>query len=162
MNRVTPPQPTPRPGGDTSNLEQTWIHTKGNQGRERSTNPNVWVRISSGGVGVLHVKGVGAKKFGMSLETQEKTNFLARDGILPGYRVDRAEDGTTEVGTARKRHVRTAFSRISGKIQPNPRLNLAKIRLCALRLYPPKKSVFDFWPLRKLIPPPPPRNSHFT
>ena len=37
----------------------------------RKNNTNFWLRISSGGVGVFHVKGGGgAKKFGMSLETQ--------------------------------------------------------------------------------------------
>ena len=43
--------------------------------------------ISSGGVGVFHVKGGGgAKKFGMSLETQENQTFWAGyPGILAGY-----------------------------------------------------------------------------
>ena len=31
------------------------------QARKRSTNPNFWVRISSGGVGVFHMKGGGQK-----------------------------------------------------------------------------------------------------
>ena len=52
------------------------------------------VRISSGGVGVFHVKGWGAKKFDMSLETQGIKPFwrdipgffagISRD-FLPGY-----------------------------------------------------------------------------
>ena len=32
-----------------------------NQARKRKPNPNFWVRISSGGVGVFHVKGGGRK-----------------------------------------------------------------------------------------------------
>ena len=38
-------------------------------------NPNSWVWISSGGVGVFHVKGWGAKKFGMSLEAHGNQAF---------------------------------------------------------------------------------------
>ena len=41
------------------------------QARTRSTKLNFWIRISSGAVGVFHVKGWG-QQFGMSLETQEK------------------------------------------------------------------------------------------
>ena len=47
-----------------------------NQGRETNPNPNFLVRISLGGAGVFHVKGVGAKKFGMSLETREIKLFF--------------------------------------------------------------------------------------
>ena len=53
-----------------------------NQARKRSTNPNFWVRTSSSGVEVFHVKGWGAKKFGMSLETRE-TKLFGRD--IPGF-----------------------------------------------------------------------------
>ena len=52
------------------------------QGRKRNPNPNFWVRISSGGVGVFHVKGWGAKKLDMCLETQEIKLFW-RD--IPGF-----------------------------------------------------------------------------
>ena len=54
------------------------------QARKRSANPNLWVRISSGGVGVFHVKreGEGAKKFGKSLEAQAK-HIFRRD--IPGF-----------------------------------------------------------------------------
>ena len=48
-----------------------------NQAR-KNTNPNFWVQISSGGVGVFHVKGWGPKKFGMSFETRETSNFSGR------------------------------------------------------------------------------------
>ena len=41
------------------------------QGRKKNPNPNFLVRIFSGGFGVFHVNGWGAKKFGMSLETRE-------------------------------------------------------------------------------------------
>ena len=42
------------------------------QARKKSTNPNFWVRM---GYGVFHVKGVGGKKFGMSLETRKIKSF---------------------------------------------------------------------------------------
>ena len=35
------------------------LHTV--QARERSTNPDFWIRMSSGGVGVFHVNGWGQK-----------------------------------------------------------------------------------------------------
>ena len=47
------------------------------QAGKRSTNPNLWARVSSGGVGVFHVKG-WAKKIGMSLETQKTKLFGGR------------------------------------------------------------------------------------
>ena len=45
-----------------------------------------WVQISSGGVGVFHMKRWESKMFGVSLETQGKP-FFSRDipGLLPGY-----------------------------------------------------------------------------
>ena len=52
------------------------------QARKRNPNPNYLVRISSGGVGVFHAEGVGAKKFGMSFETQGNQTFW-RD--IPGF-----------------------------------------------------------------------------
>ena len=42
-------------------------------------NLNFLVRISSGWVGVFHVNGVGAKKFGISFEAEGNQTFL------PGY-----------------------------------------------------------------------------
>ena len=52
------------------------------QVRERSTNPNVLVRISSGGEGGLPLEGVWAKKFGMSFETLGKqTSWRDRPGL---------------------------------------------------------------------------------
>ena len=48
---------------------------------KKSTNPNFWVLISSGGV-VSLCEGVGAKKFGISLETRETKHFW-RD--IPGF-----------------------------------------------------------------------------
>ena len=50
--------------------------------RKKGTNPNVWVRMSSGGVGVFHVNTVGAKKFGMSLEASETKLFWLH---IPGF-----------------------------------------------------------------------------
>ena len=57
------------------------------QARQRSTNPNFWVRISSGGMGVFHVDGGRAKKFGMCLETQGNQTFGRHilTGFSPGY-----------------------------------------------------------------------------
>ena len=55
------------------------------QARKESTNPNFWVRICSGGVGVFHVKGLGPKKFGMCLETTE-IKLFRRD--IPGFCCD--------------------------------------------------------------------------
>ena len=53
--------------------------------RRRNPNPNFFVRISSVGVGVFHVKGWGAKKFGMSFETQgNQTSWRDISGFLPG------------------------------------------------------------------------------
>ena len=49
----------------------------GFQSRGKSKNPNFLVQISSGGVGLFHVKGVGAKKSGMSFESQG-TKLLGR------------------------------------------------------------------------------------
>ena len=49
---------------------------------ERSPNPNFLVRIFSGGVGVFHVKGWGAKNSGMPFETQGNQIFW-RD--IPGF-----------------------------------------------------------------------------
>ena len=59
------------------------------QARKRNQNPNFVVRISSGGLGVFHMKGLGqkvrygggAKKFGMSSESQGNQTFW-RD--IPG------------------------------------------------------------------------------
>ena len=54
------------------------------QGRTRNPNPNFLVQISSGGVGVFHVK--GRQKVRHVPRSQGKTNFLAGyPGILPGY-----------------------------------------------------------------------------
>ena len=53
--------------------------------KKRSTNPNIWVRIFSVGGGVLPLEGVGAKKFGMSLETRETNLFGGYPGMLLGY-----------------------------------------------------------------------------
>ena len=56
------------------------------QARKRNPNQNFWVRISSGGVGVFHVRGLGAKKFGMSFETHETQAFWRVIlGFLAGY-----------------------------------------------------------------------------
>ena len=55
------------------------------QGGKRNPNPNFLVRISSCGVGVFHVNGVGAKKFDTSLETRE-IKLFGRD--IPGFRRD--------------------------------------------------------------------------
>ena len=49
------------------------MNVKSYQGRKRSTNPNYWVRISFSGV--PH-EGLGAKTFGMSLETQENQTLF--------------------------------------------------------------------------------------
>ena len=43
--------------------------------KKRNPNPNFLVRISSGGVRGFHVNGVGAKKFGVSFETQGSQTF---------------------------------------------------------------------------------------
>ena len=52
---------------------------------KRNSDPNFLVRISSGGVGVFHVKGWGPNTFGMSFETQvHVTGRVWRD--IPGYR----------------------------------------------------------------------------
>ena len=51
-------------------------------GTKKSTSPNFLVRICFGGAGVFHVNGVGAKKFGMSLETRE-IELFCRD--IPGF-----------------------------------------------------------------------------
>ena len=58
-------------GGDSAMIFNASIE-------KRSTNSNFWVRISSGGVRVVHVKGYGAKKLGMSLETQGDQTFWWR------------------------------------------------------------------------------------
>ena len=48
-------------------------------------NPNFSVRLSSGGVAVVHVQGMGAKKIGMCFETQENQTLLwGIPGFLPG------------------------------------------------------------------------------
>ena len=57
----------------TSSREKITDVRHTSQAREKNTNSDFWVRISSGGVGGLPREGMGAKKFGMSLETQEKT-----------------------------------------------------------------------------------------
>ena len=55
------------------------------QGRKRNPNPNFLVRISSGGMGVFHVKGWGAKKVWYALRNPGKPNFLVGyPGILVG------------------------------------------------------------------------------
>ena len=46
------------------------------QERKKNPNPDFLVRISSGGVGVFHVKGVGAKKFGMSFDSKSRETKL--------------------------------------------------------------------------------------
>ena len=52
------------------------------QGRKRNPNLNFLVWIFSGGVGVFHVNGWGAERFGMSIETRE-IKLLGRD--IPGF-----------------------------------------------------------------------------
>ena len=47
------------------------------QARKRNPNPNFWVRISSGGVGVLHVKGWGPKS-SVCPSKPGKPNFFGR------------------------------------------------------------------------------------
>ena len=59
------------------------------QARKKSTNPNFWVRIFSGGVGIFHVKGRGPKSSGMSPETRE-IKLFGRD--VPGFCRDIAEE----------------------------------------------------------------------
>ena len=55
------------------------------QARKRNPNPNFLVRISSGGVGVFHVKG-GGQQVRYVLRNPGKPNlFVAWPGILPGY-----------------------------------------------------------------------------
>ena len=51
-------------------------------GKKRSTNPNFWVRISSGGVGVFHVKGWRPKSSVCPSKPRE-TKFLG--GIFRDY-----------------------------------------------------------------------------
>ena len=46
------------------------------QARKRSTNPNFWIRISSVGMGVFHVKGWGPKRSVCPLKPREKKPFL--------------------------------------------------------------------------------------
>ena len=56
-------------------------------GKKREPKPRLFsLGLSSVGAGVFHVKGVGAKKFGMSFEAQGNQTF-GRDipGFLPGY-----------------------------------------------------------------------------
>ena len=48
-----------------------------NQARTKSTNPNFWVWISSGGIGVFHVKGLGPKSSVCPLKPRE-TKLLGR------------------------------------------------------------------------------------
>ena len=53
-----------------------------NEARKRSTNSNVWVQISSGGVGVFHAKGCRAK-ISVCPSKPGQTNFLSGfPGIL--------------------------------------------------------------------------------
>ena len=52
------------------------------QAHKKSTNPNFWVRIFSGGVGVFHVKGWGPKS-SIWPSKPGKSNFFWRD--IPGF-----------------------------------------------------------------------------
>ena len=58
-----------------------WVHdalssrSDENQARKRSTNANFWVRISSGGVGVFHVKGWGPTSSVCSSKPRETKCF---------------------------------------------------------------------------------------
>ena len=51
------------------------------QARKRNPNPSFWVRISSGGVGVFHVKGRGPKS-SVCPSKPAKSNFLR---YIPGF-----------------------------------------------------------------------------
>ena len=68
-----------------ASLDVVWASCRsGNksQARKGNTNPNLWVLISSCWVGVLPCEGVGVKKLGMPLETQEFQIFggeMSRD-----------------------------------------------------------------------------------
>ena len=57
-----------------------------NQGRRRNLNPNFLVRISSGGVGVFHLKGWGPKSSVCpSKPTENQTFWRDIPGFCPGY-----------------------------------------------------------------------------
>ena len=51
-------------------------------GKKKST--NLWIRISSGGVAVFHVKGKGSKSSVCSSKPKKKTKLLGRSFLLTG------------------------------------------------------------------------------
>ena len=58
---------------------------KFHQARKRNPNPNFLVRISSGGVGVFHVKGLGPKSSACPPKPKETKLLAGYPGILAGY-----------------------------------------------------------------------------
>ena len=74
-----------------------------NQGRKRNPNPNFFGPDSGYfpvGYGVFHVKGWGAKKFGMSLETRE-----IKLGYPGGARNLRERKVCVQFSSPRNRHI---------------------------------------------------------
>ena len=61
--------------------QTTWAREPKTPGKRKIANSNFLVRISSGGVGGLPRKGLGARKFVMPLEIQVKQTFW---GDIPG------------------------------------------------------------------------------
>ena len=77
-----PQELQPRPGHP---VKHRLIHREDNQARKRNPNPNFWVRISSGGVGVFHLKGWGPKVQYVPQNHGNQTFLAGCPGILPGY-----------------------------------------------------------------------------
>ena len=61
--------------GRNWNLQATLKFSSKNQARKKGTNPNIWVRIFSGGVGVFHTKGWGPRS-SVCPSKPGKSNFL--------------------------------------------------------------------------------------